>query len=215
MNDARYFNDQGLVLCQVCMKPFQVISATHLKKHEMTIEKYKLTYPDAPLSSKIFMAKNKFKDSEIFKDDEKNQFGNSVKTNIDVNDIRKLAKKAETVVVKPPASETNLPPILKNKVDIRSFLKKAYTRIAENYFIEKFDQYGGLTYCYITDIVDLQTKTIFDFPNTFWHNRDARQDGLRNKKLIEDGWTIKTIIEQYPTVKDVQSHMDLILDECS
>jgi len=224
MNEARYYNDQGKVLCQVCMKPFQVISATHLKKHGMNIDKYKETYPDAPLSSKSFMAKNKYKDSDIFKDDEdafgrkrteeptKTDFGDDVQNTPNVDMIRQLAKAAETEDVEPEDDGSNLPPILKNKVDIKSFLKKVYTNIAENYFIEKLDNNGGLLYCYITDLVDLKTRTIFDFPNTFWHNRDARQDGLRNQKLIADGWTIKTITEKYPTVSDVQAHMDLVID---
>lgn len=210
MDESRYFNDQGKVLCQVCMKPFQVISATHLKKHEMTIETYKNTYPEAPVSSKMFMAKNKYRDSTLFEDQEE-KFGEDVKNVPDSNQVRKLVKQAETKTVQPePACD--LPPILKNKVDIKAFLKKAYSRITENYFIEKQSLSGHLEYSFITDIVDLASKTIFDFPKTFWHNRDARQDGLRSQKLESDGWTIITIEEQYPTVKTLQKYIDLVLE---
>ncbi len=213
MDESRFFNDQGKVLCQVCMKPFHVIAATHLKKHDMTIETYRNTYPDAPLASKMFSAKAKYKESELFGKQED-------KLKIDVpgkskepsaKKVRQMVKQIETPE-KEPEPKVDLPPILKNKVDIKAFLKKAYSRMTENYFIEKQNLTGYLEYAYITDLVDLASKTIFDFPNTFWHNRDARQDNMRNKKLEQDGWTIITITEQYPTVADLQNYIDLVLE---
>src|SRR5574340_353846 len=63
-----YF-DNGKVICQHCKKPFNIISPTHLKKeHNSTVEKYKKDFPDAPLSSQQFKAKQRFHAAELFSD---------------------------------------------------------------------------------------------------------------------------------------------------
>lgn len=213
MHETQYYTNQGQVMCQVCKKPLQVIGGTHLKKHQMTMDDYKTKYPEAPLSAKSFGARAKLKslkgfaghnvENDVFQEDEIKNIPESKK-------IRLMVSKVEQVSDKVKKSKKDLPPILKNKVDIVTFLKTMYSSIVTNYFIEKKNLSGLLEYSVITDIVDLTSKTNFEFPNAFWHNRDARYDRYRDKKLEQDGWTVIRINEQYPTTDTLKKHMDVV-----
>jgi len=212
VNEARYFNDQGKVLCQVCMKPFGVIGATHLKKHDMTMDQYKEQYPDAPLSSKAFKAKANLRDIKGFGsgDDETKPNPLMEDGEVSAKDVRQKAKEAEQKK-EPEKEPEKLIPILQNKVDIIKFLKTIYPVVRENFFIEKRNHINdALEYSFITDIVDLQTKTIFDFPNAYWHNQDARQDYYKDKKLQDDGWTIHRFTNKHPSVDLIKEKLDLV-----
>lgn len=209
VNEAQYFTSQGQVICQVCKKGFQVIGATHLAKHNMTMETYKEKFPEVPLSAKSFSARAKFRDLEGFAGQNEDTFQETVSNLPDSKEIRQKAKELEQVEVKEEKPK-NLPPILKSKVDIIDFLKNMYSSVTENYFIEKRNLSGLLEYSYITDIVDLNSKTNFEFPQAFWHNRDARQDRLRDEKLKTDGWTVIRINEHYPTTDDLKKSMDIV-----
>ena len=65
------FDENEKVICQLCGKPFMVISPRHLSgKHEIKYSEYKLRFPDAPLSSAEFTAKSKYgKMKGVFDDD--------------------------------------------------------------------------------------------------------------------------------------------------
>ena len=39
--------------CQVCKKPFNQITLSHLKSHNLTIAQYKMKYPNVPISSNL------------------------------------------------------------------------------------------------------------------------------------------------------------------
>lgn len=41
------------VVCQVCDRSMQTISNTHLKDHSLTVEQYRLLFPNAPIVSKL------------------------------------------------------------------------------------------------------------------------------------------------------------------
>jgi len=217
INEATYFSDKGQVLCQVCRKPYGVIGSTHLKKHDMTMEQYKEKFPDAPLSSKSFKVRAKMRDLKGFgssdegiTDERPNPLMEDLDAPISAKVIREKAKALEAKKPEPEPEPDKLPPILQSKVDIMKFLKTLYPVIRENYSIEKKNTDNWLVYCFITDIVDLQTKTIFDFPNAYWHNRDGRQDYNKENKLMEDGWTIHTFNSPNPTIDMLKDKLDLV-----
>ncbi len=54
----------GKVRCQVCGKLFKMISTTHLKKHKMSMDDYRESYPDAPITAEEFSALSKYSTSE-------------------------------------------------------------------------------------------------------------------------------------------------------
>ena len=57
-----------MVICQECGKSFSQITNQHLKFHQTTIPEYKIKYPDFPISSESFKAKQKFKKVNVFND---------------------------------------------------------------------------------------------------------------------------------------------------
>ena len=54
------FSEDKKVVCQICGKPFQVISPKHLAQHNLRYAEYKLRFPDAPLSNSEFAASSKY-----------------------------------------------------------------------------------------------------------------------------------------------------------
>lgn len=209
INEAEYFTSQGQIICQVCKKAYQVIGSTHLKKHNLTMASYKEQFPEAPLSAKSFKVRAKSRDIEGFAGQNESEFGNTVKNLPYAKDIRQKVKELEQ---RKPKEEkpVKLPPILQNKVDIIKFLKTMYSSIAQDYLIEKNTLSGLLEYSFITDIVDLSSKTNFEFPKAFWHNRDARQDRLRDQKLKVNGWTIIRINKTRPSIDDIKKYLDIV-----
>jgi len=45
--------ESKFVICEICGKEFEMISPTHLKKHNLTTKEYKEVFPEAKLSSKV------------------------------------------------------------------------------------------------------------------------------------------------------------------
>jgi G:T-mismatch repair DNA endonuclease (very short patch repair protein) len=43
--------NEDVVICRMCDKKFKAISRTHLKSHDMTMEEYKLRFPNSPMQS--------------------------------------------------------------------------------------------------------------------------------------------------------------------
>jgi len=216
-------NDEGKVICQICGRPFLVISVTHLKKHGITLGQYRTRYPDMPISSKEFKMRGKFGRMGLFKQ------GSKVSEDI-ITDDDLPEKKAEHVTgpvvedlpeekaeqVTAPVIE-GLPeekveqvtetvkepsnPITRKKREILDYLKGIYSTVQENYFIQKVDLEGHLKYEFITDFADPLLKIDFEFPDTFWHNKDRYVDTRRNEILRSDGWKIIEIRSNCPTLK--------------
>jgi len=46
-----------MIPCQVCGQLFEVIQTTHLKRHNLTINEYRILYPDAPLMTEYMKQK--------------------------------------------------------------------------------------------------------------------------------------------------------------
>jgi len=94
----------------------------------------------------------------------------------------------------------------KDKADIINFLMQHFDNIKYNYFIEKLSISGHLDYRLVTDIVDVERKINFEFPDAFWHNKDV-QKNYRDSKLQSDGWLIVDIYSKAPSVRDVESEL--------
>lgn len=189
----------GRVVCQECGKDFAIIAPAHLKKHDMTTSEYKSKYPDAPLSSASFQA-NRFdhRGSILFKDKETLP---DVKLSIEDSEITKPKKFLES---------DGIP---KNKLEILNFLLDSYPNIENNFQVKKRNPItNAIEYIYITDMADPKKKVIFDFPNSFWHNKDSFPDHLKFKRLKNDDWIIITVDSILPTAGDLEDQTDVISD---
>jgi hypothetical protein len=60
------YDEKGMVICQECGKTFKQLTVQHLKLHQLTTPEYKIKYPDFPIYSESFKAKQKFKNVDVF-----------------------------------------------------------------------------------------------------------------------------------------------------
>lgn len=78
------------VECSVCGKKYKVITSSHLRKHDISIEDYKLNYPDSPLSSQYFVEKMKVINRNINgREDVRKKISDSVKEANKADNLRK------------------------------------------------------------------------------------------------------------------------------
>lgn len=201
------FNDEGKVICQICGRPFLVISVTHLKKHGITLDHYRTRYPDMPISSNEFKSRGKFGRMGLFKQESKEQediitdgdlpekkvehVTGPVIEDVDFSDVAE----AEPLVV-PPSD-----PITRKKLEIVDYLRGIFPSVQENYMIQKVNLNGHLEYEFVTDFADPLLKIDFEFPKTFWHNRNRYENTRRNEILRSDGWKVIEIQSNNPTFK--------------
>ncbi len=210
--------DNGKIICLECKKEFIMITAAHLKKfHSMTVEGYKLKYPEAELTGEIFKAKQRHKKKIILNKESNNLENNS---NIkEIDNIREMAQKRinqdnqyigfreedfdedsfknleleenENVENIKEKDEKDEEFITANKEIIINFLiKNGFENLKNNYFIRKLSLIGIMEYEFISDMSDPIKKVDFEFPNAFWHNHDKYLNFRRDKILKDDGWKI-------------------------
>lgn len=182
------FDSKGKLLCQICGKPFLTLSPKHLLKHNITFDDYRKRYPQAPLSSKEFNARSKFgKNKEIFMD----QQGKNIEPpepEIEELDI-------ETIMLK----EVQSNPMKAMKNRILDYLRVNYTNVRSDYMIRQFGIDNRLKFEFITDFCDPILKVVFQFPDTFWHNKDLLLDLNKKLKLESYGWKVFEIPTQNPS----------------
>jgi len=227
------YDEKGMVICQECGKSFGMITSTHLKKfHDISIEEYKLKYPDISIASEAFRAKQKLKNVKLFNDtpaeipvnkqEEINfdQISEEIKieeTNeFDIDKIPVVSKEfanevsnfIEEVKTFTTGNQVKFPDpkniIHRNKLKILNFLLFYFNDLKNSYFIEKINKNGILESRLITDICIPSKKLDIEFPNTFWHNRDVPKHN-RDTTLKETGWKIIDINESNPTITDVKN----------
>jgi len=193
----------GRVTCQICGESFQVISPTHLKKHNLSYADYIKRYPTAPLSSKEFNVKTKYgKVKELFAPKEK-----EVLEEVIVNETPTIENEIDVEKILKENSFKD--PIKQVKSQILDDLKSFFTNIRQDYLIEEYGKVSGrLKYQFITDFTDPILKVIVQFPNTFWHNRESNTDPLKNEKLEADGWKVLTVKGRAPSRRDIQKVVD-------
>jgi len=194
----------GRVTCQICGKSYQVISPTHLKKHNISYADYIKRYPTAPLSSKEFTVKSKYgKVKDLFAPKESEDALEEVVVDEQPTvenelDIEKMLKE-----------NTFKDPTKQSKAQVLDDLKSFFTNVRQDYMIEEYGKMSGrLKYQFITDFADPILKVVIQFPNTFWHNRDVNIDPLKNEKLTEDGWKVLIVKGRAPSRKDIQKVVD-------
>jgi len=194
----------GRVTCQICGKSYQVISPTHLKKHNISYADYIKRYPTAPLSSKEFTVKSKYgKVKDLFTPKESEDALEEVVVDEQPTvenelDIEKMLKE-----------NTFKDPTKQSKAQVLDDLKSFFTNVRQDYMIEEYGKMSGrLKYQFITDFADPILKVVIQFPNTFWHNRDVNIDPLKNEKLTEDGWKVLIVKGRAPSRKDIQKVVD-------
>lgn len=233
------FDEIGKVICQECLKSFNMITPTHLmKSHSMTIKEYKDKYPEVEFVSKSVSAKHRNKNVKIFKEEPKeNSIDNPIdliyevqvedlnENNIEtipkisteltnkvstfIEEVKELTEEKQDIQFPNPNNSIN-----KNKIEILNlFLKYFNIRdIKNSYYIEKINLSGHLEYRLITDICIPRLKIVFDFPKCFWHNVDVVKHS-RDTILKNDGWIIIDINSIRPSaeeVKNVLKKIDLI-----
>lgn len=208
-----YYNEKnGRVICQICGKDYQVISPTHLKKHNLKLEEYRLRFPDAPVSSEEFKIKGlQGKHGDLFKPKEDPQIEEPIgeevliteeeiaeleaeEEKIDVSEL-----KADVIKSEPPKD-----PIAAMKRRVFNHLCTFFSNVRQDYMVEEKTIGGTVKYSYITDFCDPVLRIIIDCPNTFWHNIDTFEDPLKKEKLRQDGWRIYTIKSRSPQLKDIE-----------
>ena len=181
------FDDLGKVVCQECGKSFVFLSS-HLTKHNMTTNDYKLKYPDHPLSSNQFKAKVKYGQLNMFKN--KKEEAKIKSEEIDSDEILVLEEPVIENIKLPDVKKVKLNTLDQSRENILELLLTYFPSIKQNYLIQKFMSDKRLEYEFITDYADPKVKVIVDFPKTFWHNKDRYVNANRDLVLENDGWKI-------------------------
>jgi len=192
--------ETGKVNCQICGKPFLVISPRHLGKHNIAYADYTSRYPNAPLSSKEFSAKSKYgKVKDLFKPtDPDDKFEEVV-----VNEDPSIEDEVDIEAILKERSHKD--PVKQSKAQVLDTLKSFFANVRPDYMIEEYGKVSKrLKYRFITDFTDPILRIVIQFPNTFWHNNDAHIDSMKNEKLTEDGWKVIVVKQRAPTRKEIQ-----------
>lgn len=209
-----YDEKSGKVNCQLCGKPYLVISPMHLKKaHNIKYEEYKLRFPDAPLSSEEFAVRGLYgKNKDMFNPTVEEPVGEEViiteedyPDEVDEEEI-KIEELKESVK---PKKEKSADPIIAMKRKVFNHLSLYLTNVRQDYIVEEKTLGGKTKYSYITDFCDPVLRIIIDFPNTFWHNQDSFQDPLKKEKLTQDGWRWIEIKSKAPNLEDIEKELGI------
>lgn len=206
--DYKYpeFDKDGKVICQICGKSFNIIQVTHLRKHEMTLKEYQEQFKDLHITSDKYRTISKFCHSPTFSPTPKPLTEIMEEVIVDApvesEDITKILEKAIEQTKDPlPQKPKTRSPMQDMKTRISNILKRYYLEIQENYPVQIFAPSGHLLHEFITDFADPSNKVVFNFPKTFWHNRNL--DPNSNNKLSEHGWKVIEIYSLAPTDKEI------------
>jgi hypothetical protein len=217
MTEYKYpeYNEQGKIICQLCGKPFSMVTPSHLqRKHNATIDEYRNKFPDIALTSKQFNTSRKYETSDMFSPKK-----SAIETPIDIDEP---AIETPINIEEPDADpifedlekQTPVNPKIEkpdnislNRLRILNDIQKYYKHTQQNYLIQNVSKNGRLEYEFITDYADPVLKVIVNFPKTFWHNNDSYQDPNKNIKLMQDGWKIIEIHSNAASTKDIDKAM--------
>ena len=208
-----YEEKTGKVNCQICGKPFAIISPRHLKKHDITHAEYKLRFPDAPLTNEEFAVKSLYgRHKDMFKVSEPEEPDNYTLTDDSIIGDEEIVDK-EVILIEDfgvtKKDVTNSDPVANMKKRIFNHLSMYLHNVRQNYFIEE-KTLGGLTkFRYISDFADPVLKINVEFPDTFWHNQDIFIDPLREEKLKSGGWKVIKIRGKAPSLEKIEKSLQL------
>jgi very-short-patch-repair endonuclease len=217
-----FFNEEGKVICQVCGKPYLVISPRHLGTHEIKYDEYKLRFPDAPLSCEEFHARGRFgKDKTIFVKNELDKIEQEEKKekvmsidDLDFEDDEPIpdevfATVKEEIIFDTSSNKKSKPFDIcdQSKDQILDHLRTFFTNIRKDYMIQEFTLDGRMLFEFISDFSDPVLKVNIEFPNAFWHNRMRFDDPTREQKLKECGWKVIKINSKAPSFQDIRKKL--------
>jgi len=215
MSEYQYpmFNEQGKVICQICGKPYLVISPRHLQTHNIKYDEYKLRFPDAPLSSEEFNASSKYgKEKTMFVEKEMEKF----EEEIDLPD-----EEVEEIIVDEPdveeeidlhklieqeAEETDV--MARSKTKILDHLRTYFTNIEKDYMIRQYGVDKRLKFEFITDFCDPILKIVIQFPKAFWHNQEMAVDPNKNYKMEQYGWKVIEFDKMDTSLKEISARVE-------
>lgn len=194
-----FFNEKKKVICQICGKPFLVISPKHLGKHNIVYDDYKKRFPDAPLSTQEFKARGKYGKTKLFENDEigTEQLVDEKEPEVEELDVEKLAKEYKA-----------LSPMDAMKARIIDHLKLYFANIKKDYFISQYGTDNRLKFEFITDFCDPILKVVVQFPDVFWHNVEAGIDLNKNLKLEQYGWKVIEIPTNNPSFELIDKYLE-------
>jgi len=194
------------VRCEICGKEFQRITPMHLRTHNVTMDEYKIKYPDSPITS--FTATRR-KVADVFKDQE----SKTIETEDKIYEEEEL----DTDVIIEELDFDEIPDhdVTETYVDtdqadycsvqkdtVLEILKKFFSNVKKDYLVRERNVTGSILYECITDFADPVLKIDIEFPNTFWHNQEPWNTS-RDQRLKEFGWKVINIYSKAPTFKDI------------
>jgi len=233
---VQHFSEDGRAVCQLCGKSFHVITPKHLeRKHDTTVKLYREQFPEFPIVSKQFMAKQQRQRSTLFqgaeeeKKKEVEEVLETIRRNEDFIEEDKPEVKPE---IAPPIEEddTRVPTIEEldfekevipapedeiefmetspqEKIDIVRHLKGVFPHMRNNFAVVKKSLHGNIDYQLITDMADPVIKVVFSFPRSFWHNESLDFNRVK-EYLIADGWYVVVINSRNPSIRDVEKVLE-------
>lgn len=221
ITDEIYDTDQ-FVYCRICNRPMKLITPAHLmKSHNMTMADYKKQFPDAPLVCKNninLLSQISLNMHKLKKERNKDDIINQIQKSPSIDDIQIKVDSADFVKkvddLRTESLKVNYPNTPKDKIYILLYLEEYFgkDKVVNNYFVEKMIVNQYLQYRIVTDISIPHLKIDFEFNNSFWHNIDIRRvKELRDRTLINDGWTIIDIDSRNPTPEDVKIKIESIM----
>ncbi|MDX1702413.1 MAG: hypothetical protein R3250_17425 [Melioribacteraceae bacterium] len=193
------FNEKGKVICQVCGKAFMILTPSHLKTHNLKYSEYSQQFPDAPITNEEFKALSKYSKPKYSEEDHK-ILGEETVIEDDIPVIDDEFEMPKNQLAKEFDN-----PMDAKKFEIFSFLADYLPNLKQDFLIEIFDIQQNLIFSTISDYSDPILKVNVEFPETFWHNRDAvYHDKNRRLKLEEHGWRVIELKGPAPPIKDIE-----------
>jgi len=198
----------GKVICQICGKPYLVITPTHLKTHKIGgYDEYTKRFPGAPLSNDEFKKRGSV--GKKVKDAPKELFAKEMNPILKVEDVfvDDIEPEIEEVDIEQIfAKDVSKDPIHNIKLKVLDMLKMYFANVEENFVAVLKNSVTGLIYReYITDFADPILRIDFEFPDTYWHNGEGYPDALRDKNMADYGWRVIRIRSNSPTIKDIEN----------
>jgi len=205
-----YNDDKTKLICQYCLSEMKMITPSHLKSHDMTLDEYRDRFPDAPLSMK--------KQKKKIITSKKEEQGKEIRYNIDISDKTKLRlKKMDTpidVIVKVEENKPDIP--IEKQLDLgddqkiltkdRVFkaVQKVYPNIKRNHIFKKTNIGGNILYTVMTDFGDPSKRVMIDFSGMAWHVKTPLLTKYRKKDLLsESKWKYIHIEEDSLTTNEI------------
>jgi hypothetical protein len=201
------FDQKGKVICQVCGKKFMILTPSHLKTHGLKYGEYKNKFPDAPITNEEFKAMSKYSKPSKYTEEDIEILGTETVIDEDIPVIDDEFEMPKNQVAKDFDT-----PMEAKKHEIFNFLADYLPGVKMDYLIQIRNVQGTVIFSVISDFADPFSMINIQFPDTFWHNRDAFfEDPNRNRKLEEQGWKVIEIKSPAPKIKAIEKALRKIM----